>query len=83
MIQIPDDDFYLLLDRVATVAKLCEWQAIAALNYLAKDGGDVDVRRLERAIGESRNALRQLAWHGLAEREGRKWRFKWRGLEMK
>lgn len=84
MMQMPCADFTRLLDRVAQVTALTGKAPAQALLFIAGERDWVDIRRLARAMGwthaRSMDALKALLRNGLAERDGRKWRFHWRGV---
>ena len=87
MIQMPDADFTRLLDRVAQVTALSGKAPVQALRFIAGERDWVDSRRLARAMewtnSRCSEVLKVLLLNGLAERDGRKWRFHWKGAEWK
>ena len=76
---IPDDDFVLLLERVAYLPL----HYAEALLFVVEDGSAVDVRRIAKHCGvcraEATAYIRCLAMQGLVEKDGQKWRFAFRG----
>lgn len=79
MMQIEDSRFPELLRRVSDLPL----HYVEALLFVAKDGGAVDVRRIAKHCGihraDATEHMRYLAMHGLAEKDGQKWRFAYRG----
>lgn len=79
MWMIEDARFPELLRRVAALTPA----QVQALGMLAKDGGEVEVRRIARHMGctriECTSMMRHLAMQGLAEHDASKWRFAYRG----
>lgn len=81
MIQIEDARFPELLRRVAALTPA----QVEALGMLATDGGAVDIRRIARHTGclraECTNHMRGLQLAGLAQKDGNRWRFAYRGAQ--
>ena len=79
---IPDDDFTLLLERVADVSRL-HYRQPQALRLLLEDGGAVDVRRIMHRLNCSRetatDTMRAMMHAGFVQKDGQKWRFAFRG----
>ena len=79
MMQIPDWDFDILLERVAMLTP----QQVQALRFVYAAGGWVDVRRIARHIGTSTTpcteSMRALMCTGFVHKDGQKWRFAFRG----
>ena len=79
MIQIEDERFPELLRRVVDLPL----HYAEALLFVVETGGAVDVRRIAKHCGVHRadatEHMRYLAMQGLAEKDGRKWRFSFRG----
>ena len=79
MIQMPDWDFDILLERVSMLTP----QQVQALRFVYAAGGLVDVRRIARNIGTSitpcTEAMRALMCAGFVQKDGQKWRFAFRG----
>ena len=79
---ITDEDFTLLLERVADTSRL-HYRQPQALRLLLEDGGAVDVRRIARRLFCSRetatDTLRAMMHAGYVQKDGNKWRFAFRG----
>lgn len=79
VIQLPDWDFDILLERVAMLTP----QQVQALRFVYAADRWVDVRRIARHIGTSTTpcteAMRALMCAGFVQKDGQKWRFAFRG----
>ena len=79
---IPDEDFTLLLERVADVSRL-HYRQPQALRLLLEDGGAVSIRRIARRLictqATATDTMRAMMHAGFVKNEGDKWRFAFRG----